>query len=231
MSEEQRRDAVVVPHAPATADAMGRYLFYLHGGAVERGGPRAYSERFNASYDYAAIVKRFVEEGFVVISEARPKDTRVDAYANHVAEQVRLLISRGASPHRIAVVGHSKGGEIARRAAALLGNRDLRFVLLATCGFDHYEKSFVEQRGAQVRGHLLNIYDAEDDIAGSCVDLFERAGATDTHEVELRTGRGHALFFTPDEEWLAPLVAWLPFADARHPPEPESSPRRRRVLP
>ena len=55
----------VFKDVPGNIDPNAKYLFYMHGFAVEQGGPRA------KAYDYSGILKELAKRGFVVIGEER----------------------------------------------------------------------------------------------------------------------------------------------------------------
>src|ERR1044072_9278546 len=59
---------------PSKADPNARYLFYLSGYIVEAGNRRPTSPKFGV-YEYDEILNAFAREGFVVISEARVKNS------------------------------------------------------------------------------------------------------------------------------------------------------------
>jgi pimeloyl-ACP methyl ester carboxylesterase len=148
-----------------------------------------------------------------VISEARTGATDVGAYAKKVAAQIRQLLEKGVPPSQVTVIGHSKGGSIALIAASELQEEKLNFVIMAGCGkpgsgFGRSYQRFLDERAARLRGRLLSIYDASDRIAGSCRAAIEKAALTESDEVVLETGRGHALFWSPEAVWLDEIVEW-----------------------
>ena len=197
---------------PEAVDPARRHLFYLHGAWIEqRGLERSHPQ--HGRYEYRAIVQALAERGFVVISEARIGATDVEAYAKRVATLVRRLLEKGVPPSQVTVIGHSKGGSIALHAASELQEEKLNFVIMAGCGkpgsgFGRGFERFLDQRAARLRGRILSIYDASDRIAGSCQEAFEKAALTESAEVVLQTGRGHALFWSPKAVWLDEVVKW-----------------------
>jgi hypothetical protein len=64
-----------------------KYVFYLHGAIVQQQGENAVSSAYG-KYMYRAIVDSLRTNGFIVISEVRPKDASFDAYCGKVAVQV-----------------------------------------------------------------------------------------------------------------------------------------------
>lgn len=87
---------------PAAIDPGARYLFYMHGIAIERGGQRA------RAYDYSGVLEALSMRGFVVIGERR-NPVKSGEYAEKIAGQVRTLLAAGVPAAKITVAGHSKG--------------------------------------------------------------------------------------------------------------------------
>ena len=197
---------------PEAVDPARRHLFYLHGAWIEQRGLERSHPR-HGRYQYQAIVQALAERGFVVISEARKGATDVEAYAKKVATQVRRLLEAGVPPSQVTVIGHSKGGSIALIAASELQEKKLNFVIMAGCGkpgsgLGRSFERFLEERAARLRERLLSIYDASDQVAGSCRAAFEKAASEETAEVVLETGRGHALFWSARAVWVDEVVKW-----------------------
>lgn len=90
---------------PSTIDLGGKYLFFLHGIAVELKGPDSYSGEFRKTYESTAIARTLAERGFIVIAETRPKGTKVPEYAGKLATQIRQLLAAGVPGRNIVVVG------------------------------------------------------------------------------------------------------------------------------
>jgi len=83
-----------------------RYLFYLHGRIVEDQGPNAIDTiRGFGAYQYENILDTFRKKNFIVISEARKKNTDVQEYANKMVRQVDSLLQAGVVAGNITVVG------------------------------------------------------------------------------------------------------------------------------
>lgn len=179
-------------------------MIYLHGRIVEEKGRRPTDERFGI-YEYQQILDTLAASGAEVISEQRPGGTDFRAFGAHVADQVRRLLAAGVPAERIAVVGFSKGGASAMVASALLADPRITFVLLAPCG------DWVKGRDdVNVRGRILSIYEASDELGTSCEPLFAQASDPGEHrEIRIDTGAGHGAFFRPRAEWLDPLLEWI----------------------
>ncbi|HST57059.1 MAG TPA: alpha/beta hydrolase [Longimicrobium sp.] len=189
---------------PAQVRPDARYVIYLHGRIVEEKGRRPTDERFGI-YEYQQILDTLAASGAEVISEQRPGGTDFRAFGSHVADQVRRLLAAGVPAERIAVVGFSKGGAIAMVASALLADPRIPFVLLAPCG------DWVKGRDdVNVRGRILSVYEASDELGTSCEPLFAQASDPGEHrEIRIDTGAGHGAFFRPRAEWLDPMFEWI----------------------
>ena len=192
---------------PETPDPAAHYLIYLHGSIIETQGRRPTHPDYGV-YEYDEILDALAARGFQVISEARPAGTKVPAYAEKVAAQVRALVAAGVPAGHIGVAGHSKGGLITVGASSLLDPVDfagVRYVVMAGCF-----RGGSPIRGLRLSGHILSIYDEADRLAGSCDTIFANApGAEETNEIILHKGLGHGAFYRPMDEWLDPLTAWI----------------------
>ena len=182
---------------PQRVNANAKYLFYLHGRIIEEEGVRAVSPRFGP-YEYEQILQTFVHKGFIVISEPRPRGTDVQQYASKVVRQINTLLQARVPPQKITVVGASKDGAIAVATSTQLRNRDVNFVLLASCG------------NADLWGNVLLVWDYRDDTgAATCEKFFARSTGLNRHrEVELRVGFGHGILYRPLREWVDLVVEW-----------------------
>lgn len=202
--EDVSKGGAVLKNIPTKIDPQARYLFYLHGAIVEDKGVRPEHPQFGV-YEYEAILDTLAARGLVVISEARQSGTSVYGYARKVMAQIDELLAAGVPPDRISVAGHSKGGAIAIRVCSMLGNERMNFVFLASC----FAGPFTAP-GPDLCGRVLSIYDASDDLAGSCQRAFDMATRPLIHrEIELHTGEGHGVFYRPRAEWIDPLVEWV----------------------
>lgn len=188
---------------PQRPDPKARYLIYLHGRIIEDQGPRPTSKDWGV-YEYRQILDTLAASGLAVVSEQRRPNTDMDAFAEHVAQQVRQLLATGVPAENVTVMGFSKGGGIATRASALLKNDKVNFIFLAACGDGNFSNI---QR--DVRGRILSIYEETDDVGRSCAQLFAKStGKGERKEIKIETGKGHGAFYQPRKEWIDPALAW-----------------------
>ena len=194
----------ILDAVPAQPRPGARYLIYLHARIVEEKGRHPTDERFG-TYEYQQILDSLAASGAEVVSEQRPQGTDFRQFGARVADQVRRLLAAGVPAERIAVVGFSKGGGIAIIASALLRDPRITFVFLGSCG------DWVKGRDdVDVRGRILSIYEASDELGTSCEPLFAQATDPGEHrEIRIATGARHGAFYRPRPEWLHPLLQWV----------------------
>jgi hypothetical protein len=196
---------------PVSIDPEQQYLFYLHGKIIEDQGIPAVSP-VHGEYAYEAILKTLASYSFVVISEQRSKDADGEAYARKVKDQVGTLLKAGVPANRITIVGASKGAGIAVYVSDMLENGAVNYVLLAICNPDAI--AYFKHNQIHLYGNVLSVYDAADELAGSCQELFtasEGKGFLRFDEVRLTIGKGHGILYQPLEAWIAPTVRWATF--------------------
>jgi hypothetical protein len=185
----------------------------LHGRIIEDRGVRPTSEKYGI-YEYERIVSTFTDSGFVVISEARAKDTIPLSYAKKVASQIDSLLALRVAAKNITVVGASKGAGIAILVSHLLKNSKLRFVILAICS--EGMASYWKRQQVALWGRVLHIYDHEDKLARSCEpywDTIKSRGLVESEEIELQLGLGHGISYRPYKAWVEPAVRWAKGGD------------------
>jgi len=190
---------------PDVIDTNARYIFYMHGHAIEQGGQRA------QRYQYTDILNALAERDFVVIGEKRGPTINVK-YADKVAAQVKKLLAAGVPAGNITVAGHSKGGVITLMTMPRVGEPDIAYVSFAGCGkessgFTGY-LDFAGKGARKARGRLLSAYDKNDKIAGSCKKALDVMSNAEVTERILEFGGGHELFYNPDPGWIDILVKW-----------------------
>ena len=189
--------------SPTAAPPEPHYFYYLHGKIVEDLGPRGVSP-VHGAYDYPGIIHALEAQGLEVISEVRPRDTDVSAYADAVVADIRRRLAAGISPSHVTVAGASKGGVIASLVSARLGVDGVRYILLANCN-----EWLIRTHDPRLTGEIFSIYEASDDIGGSCAPLIERSPRVRRfEEVKLETGLGHGIVYRPLDLWVRPAVAW-----------------------
>lgn len=193
----------IISDVPVNAAPNADYLFFLHGKIVEDQGVRPTSPKYGV-YEYEEILKTFKEKGFVVVSEARAKDTDAEQYAAKLVEQIKVLLEAGVPPSRITILGASKGAVIAMITSSLLKNKNVNFVIMNNCN-DWVDKNFK----IDLHGNVLSIYDINDEFGQSCQIFFDKAtGLNKRREIKLEIGTGHAVLFKPLKEWVDPVTDW-----------------------
>lgn len=201
-------DRAIHSGVPTTIDPAARYLFHMHGRAIEVQGPKAKTPWGN--YLYNDVLEAFGDRGFVVISEVRPATTQLEPYATTVAGQIAKLLSAGVPPENITVTGFSKGGAIAVLTTPVIANPRVNFVVMAGCLLAGGGRTPADlmATGKPPQGRIFSIYDEGDTEAGSCAGEFAGKPGVTFKETVLREGRGHGLFLTPNKVWLDPVIDW-----------------------
>ena len=201
-------------NVPSPIDISANYLFFLHGRITEKKG--AYASHPNyGTYDYHKMVKAFMDQGFVVISEIRPKGTKLDKYARKIVRQIKALLADGIPPEQITVVGFSKGSVITLLVSAKLMNPKVNFVLMSGCSHKgtHVLRSYKKLIGQSVQfmqGRFLSIYDVSDHKCDICQKIFKNASGEATFkEIKVKSGLGHSLFYRPRRDWIEPVIEWI----------------------
>ncbi|MCJ7581786.1 MAG: hypothetical protein MUP98_14800 [Candidatus Aminicenantes bacterium] len=112
-------------------------------------------------------------------------------------------------PQHITVAGASKGGAITVVVSSKLQNKDLNFVLIATCE-DLFVDSVVDRK-IFLTGRVLSLYDVGDVLMGSCQKYFQESlnsGLGEHKEIAIDMGNGHGFHYKPSPEWIEPLLDW-----------------------
>jgi hypothetical protein len=78
--------------------------------------------------------------GVVIPNKKRPPSTDTQVYAGRIARQIDSLITSGAPPAHIKVIGTSKGVYIAQYVSTRLANPNLNFVFIGC-----YQKTNLQQ--------------------------------------------------------------------------------------
>jgi hypothetical protein len=197
---------VIGPDVPSKINTSEKFLFYLHGGVVTSKGDNAINDAVPewGRYEYRNILDSLRKRGFNVISENRKKDVDDSVYVDKLVAQVRSLLTSGVPPQNIRIVGASAGSNIAILAAAELGNRELKFIIMGGC----WPETHKEYSGLVLMGRFLSIYEASDPHQ-SCLKLFEgRTTLTSSEEIRLNTGLSHGFIYKGYKEWIDPVVGF-----------------------
>jgi hypothetical protein len=188
---------------PSPDERSTRYIYYLHGKIVEDLGPRGVSPRFGA-YDYPGIITALRKGGATVVSEVRPRDTDPSAYADKIVAEIRKRIAAGLPASHITVAGASKGSVIAALISTRLQVPGVRYVLMANCN-----DWLIRTWHPRLSGDVLSIYEASDDVGGSCAPLVKQSPrVTRFKEIRLDTRLGHGIVYRPLPAWVQPTIAW-----------------------
>ena len=200
----QANESYILEQVPDNPDRSKKYLFYLHGLIVEEAGVRPKSEE-HGYYEYELILETFAEQGFVVISEARPQGTQVKPYAEKAAAQVKALINSGVPQNHISIVGASKGGIISAYISNMLQEKEIQYIFLAGL----FEKCLVDET-LSLYGRVLSIHDRSDKLSMTPELYFARSQNQGTFKkLILNLDKGHGLIYKPYPEWVQPTLEWL----------------------
>jgi len=202
--------AEILAAPPDRPDPARMYLVYSHGQIVEGSDGRPVSAEFGP-YEYAEILERLSREGFVVISGVRAANAELEEEARKLQVQVRALLDAGVPANHVVVVGVSKGGMIAIRAAHLLANREIRYVILSS-----FFAPYATRADYLPYGEILSIQDASDGLELRPERFLDDPARVPKKRILVtHTGRGHGLGYTPNDEWVVPLVEWSGIAATR----------------
>jgi hypothetical protein len=195
-------DIIKIP--PENPDCTKNYLFYLHGRIVEGSNGKPISPEYGP-YEYHQILESFSEQGFVVISEIRPRNSDAELYSQKTAEWILELIKKGVPPKNISIVGGSKGGNIAARISSILQQSDISYVIIA--GLFAGPES---ERGLKLSGRVLSIHDSSDKFPISPEDYFNKSPNIQAKKVIItNTGLGHGILYTPHKDWFFEALSWI----------------------
>lgn len=188
----------------ASAPNEEMYLIYVHGRIIENKGPNAVSDTFGR-YEFYEIKEKLQSKGHLVTADIRRPGTL--EYVDVIVSKVSDLLSNGVSPDKITIVGFSKGGYMALRAAAKLQNPDINYVILAGC--IHGVVSGDDRSADGAKGRFLSMVDASDDLGFSCRKFFNRnPQITERADIIFKTGEAHGLFYKANPMWINPVLEW-----------------------
>ena len=200
----QTKQNIILQDPPDNPDPTMHYLFYLHGLIVEMAGIRPKSEE-HGYYEYELILAELAQEGFVVISEVREKNTPIRPYAKKIAGQIKTLLDKGVPPGNITLLGASRGGAIGAYVSTILREKQVNYVYLAGL-FAKY----LEDEELKLYGDVLSIHDSADTLGITPQLYFERSeGLGRFKSITLDMKKGHGLLYKPYREWIDPILDWL----------------------
>ena len=184
--------AMAAPAIDAREEAVpadARYLIYL--------------PSRSPTVDHAANIRAFEESGASVVTLAYAGEGDHN-YARRVTREVRSLISSGAAPEAITVVGAGSGSPVAALTSAMTANRRVNYVLLGNC-----DARLADDSSFHMSGRVLGVRDAGDAASHSCRPLWRNAPKLgQRRDLVVQSGHGAALFDAPRQEWLQPVARW-----------------------
>lgn len=190
-----------------SVDKPAKYMFYLHGRIIEEQGIHAVSPDYG-SYEYLAILDSLNAYGFIVISEARAKNTNELLYAEKVSKQIDSLLNKGVPPNHIYVLGASKGAYITLLTAREVQNKEVNYIVMGVCSFDN--TNYWSEDKIEMCGNFLSIYEASDTFGGTCYRLLGQGSCiSGFEEVKLNMGNRHGFLYKPYSAWINPLMKWV----------------------
>lgn len=182
------------------------YIFFLHNLFLEENPDGTFSDKFNVAVDYKGILQSFRNDGFIVLSEKRKKNTDTKKYAQKIVTQIEKLLKKGVQPNRITIIGTSKGGYIAQYVSTFIANPNLNFVFIGS-----FQESDIENfPEINFCGNILTIYDKSDTFGVSAIKRKETSKLKINKfvEVELDTKLKHGFLYKPLKEWIEPSKMW-----------------------
>lgn len=182
------------------------YIFFIHNLFLEENPDGTFSDKFNVAVDYKGILQSFRNDGFIVLSEKRKKNTDTKKYAKKIATQIEKLLKKGVQPDHITIIGTSKGGYIAQYVSTFIANPNLNFVFIGS-----FQESDIENfPEINFCGNILTIYDKSDTFGVSAIKRKETSKLKINKfvEVELDTKLKHGFLYKPLKEWIEPSKMW-----------------------
>lgn len=182
-----------------------RYLIFLHNKFVEEHGPLEKHPSYGRA-EYQEIINHFKNDGFIVISEKRERNTDVKIYAGKVAVQIDSLLHARIKPSHITVVGTSKGGYIAQYVSSITKNKELNFVFIGSS----FKNDLQDDPDIRLYGRVLSMTEASDtgSIMLSEQPRFIHSHLVNFKELMLHTNLHHGFLFKDLDVWIIPTEKW-----------------------
>jgi len=180
----------------------------LHNKFIEEHGPLEKHPSYGRA-EYQEIISHFKNDGFIVMSEKRMRNTDEKIYARKVAAQIDSLLHSGIKPENITIVGTSKGGYIAQFVSGLNKNNKLNFIFIGSS----FKNDFQDDDDIRLYGRVLSITEASDtgSISLSEQPRFKHSQLTDFKEIILHTNLHHGFLFKALDAWMDPTEKWAGF--------------------
>lgn len=197
------------PFAEETMKFFGssnaKHVLYIHGSIMEGATGNAISDEYG-EYQYVEIIQKLKDAGFIVHSEIRKADTKVDQYANKVISKFEELLENDINASDIYVLGASRGALIAMLVSTKYINSNINYILMGNCNqwvVDHY--------GIEMHGNILSIYEATDEIGGESCEVLKATSPElrSYKEIQLNSNLGHGFLYKPLDAWFIPVVNYI----------------------
>lgn len=188
-----------------TSNKEQRYIFFLHNAFVEQNDLNVAHPEYGKA-EYNEILDSYRKDNFIVYSEIRSKNTNAAKYAKKIVKQIKELLKEGIPPHKITVIGTSKGGYIAQYVSTYLANPDVNFVFIGC-----FRDTDIEQiPEINFCGNILTIYEESDAFGVSAIKRKETSKLKINHfkEIELHTNLKHGFLYKASDNWIAPSKKW-----------------------
>lgn len=189
----------------AATNKEQRYVFFFHNGFLEQNDLNTVHPEYGR-VEYNEILNSFKNDGFIVLSEKRKKNTNSARYAEKIVKQIKSLIKKGIEPDKITVIGTSMGGYIAQYVSTYLANPEVNFVFIG-CFRDIDIEQIPE---INFCGNILTIYEESDIYGVSAVKRKETSKLAVNHfkEIALQTNLKHGFLYKALDQWLVPSKKW-----------------------
>ena len=192
------------------AEGAPHHLIYCTDGSSRTSRTRVPSIPGTGTDELDQILDAFRKRGFVVSGEIRPKALRPQRGVRSAggAGQAAPRFGRARRPH------HRRGGVDGRLHLApglrTLQQPEVRFAFLGACRKESFRDVLAEE-GKGLRGRLLFIREASDELSAECEPVKSDADAEVppfTREIVINTGLSHGFLYRPLPEWVDPVVEW-----------------------
>lgn len=192
-------------YSSSAEDKEQRYIFFLHNKFLELFDIETPHEEYG-KVEYNQILQSFRNDGFIVFSEKRQKDTDMKIYSSRIINQVDSLLHEGVPANHITIIGTSKGGYIAQYISTYLANPNLNFVFIGA----YQDTDIKEYPDINFCGNILTIFDKSDPLGVSAQKRKETSKLAINHfkEIELDLHLKHGFLYKALDAWIKPCKQW-----------------------